>query len=344
MLAGILTSLRERCPKSDVVVLSGNPAETEALHGIRAIGRTSPMEVIHTLRQANLLICGGGSLLQDVTSARSLAYYLSVIWLAKKLGAKVMIYAQGIGPIVKKIDRRVSRSVLNRVDIISVRDAASKTYLEELGVDRQDIYLTADPSFAMEPDSPERADEILRGAGAPDGVPLIGVSLRPWKEQVNWLPAIARGLDTAATQIGGTLIFLPMQKDQDMGICVQVASQTSAKSVVVSDKLTPSETMAVIGRMSLIVGMRLHALIFAASMGIPFVGVAYDPKVEAFVSAADQGEPVGLEGVSAANLAERLADAWNNKEMLAKRAIESVRTLREAALENADLACALINP
>ena len=51
------------------------------------------------MRKTHLYINGGGSLMQDVTSHRSLWFYLFTISWAKRLGNQVMMYGCGIGPI-----------------------------------------------------------------------------------------------------------------------------------------------------------------------------------------------------------------------------------------------------
>jgi polysaccharide pyruvyl transferase WcaK-like protein len=38
----------------------------------------------------------------------------------------------------------------------------------------------------------------------------------------------------------------------------------------------------------LMVGMRLHALIFAAISSTPMIGLSYDPKIDAFLQQVDQ--------------------------------------------------------
>ena len=342
VLAGIVRSFAERCPKAKLAALSADPAATEDVHGIRAVHRMSLGEVIGVLREADLLLSGGGSLLQNVTSTRSLLYYLGIMWLAKRLGKKVMVYAQGAGPLLGRGARRATRYVLNKVDLITVRDEQSRLCLEELGVKGPEIRVTADPSFAVEPEPAEKADESLSAAGAPADVPLVGVSLRPWRDQLHWLPALARGLDSAADRIGAALVFLPMQLDQDLGMSVQMASEMRSRSVVVAERLSPARALAVMGRMSLVVGMRLHALIFAGSMGVPFAGIAYDPKVESFVRSAIREEPLTLDGLDAARAAAWVIEAWEKRGQLADRLAAAIPPIKAAALENASLACALI--
>ncbi|MBI2843465.1 MAG: polysaccharide pyruvyl transferase CsaB [Armatimonadetes bacterium] len=343
VLAGIIASFAERCPETELVALSADPAGTEALHNIRAINRMNPAEVLAVLWKADLLISGGGSLLQDVTSSRSLLYYLAVIWLAKRLGKKVMVYAQGVGPISGNRSRRLASSILNTVDLITIRDGLSRDYLRDLGVTAPEVRVTADPSFAVTPASEERAFELLRAAGVVPNVPLIGVSIRPWKDDPSWLSPVAQGLDAAALRLGAALVFLPMQRDQDLNICLQVASRMTSSSTVVAQHMTPMEAIAVAGKMDFVVGMRLHSLIFAAARGVPFVGLAYDPKVDAFVREVAREEPLGLEKIASSFVTSKIVSAWERRYELSTLVAAEARTLRAAAASNAELACELLN-
>lgn len=323
-------------------MLSGNPEHTTELHGVKAVNRMAMGELIAALKESELLVSGGGSLLQNVTSSRSLGYYLSVIWLAKRMKKKVMVYAQGIGPITGLTARTVTAKILNLVDYITVRDFESKSYLEALGVNRPEIRVTADPSFAIQPVSSDEAVEILKASGVKTEMPLIGISMRPWKDQLQWLPSIATGLEVAAKKIGAALVFLPMQLDQDRGLSVQLASQMNVPAAVVAAKLSPSQMLAVVGQMSLVVGMRLHALMFAASMGVPMMGIAYDPKVESFLHVMKQKDILSIDDLTATDLEGRILDVWEHRDIMVKEAVVEVEKLRTAALENADLACSLI--
>ncbi|MBM3457741.1 MAG: polysaccharide pyruvyl transferase CsaB, partial [Armatimonadetes bacterium] len=78
---------RER-PTLALSVLSGNVAETQRRLRLRAVPRFHPVAVLAAVRASDLVLSGGGSLLQDRTSMKSLLYYLSVLILAKRLGKK----------------------------------------------------------------------------------------------------------------------------------------------------------------------------------------------------------------------------------------------------------------
>ena len=106
ILRTLVSSLREHIPDCSLTVLSHNPASTREKYGVEAVDRMSPMAILRVVKKCDMLISGGGSLLQDVTSSKSLHYYLSIIRCAEFFHKKVFIYSQGIGPIDRPGNRR----------------------------------------------------------------------------------------------------------------------------------------------------------------------------------------------------------------------------------------------
>ena len=99
-----------------------------------------------------MLLFGGGSLLQDTTSSKSILYYLAILFLAQKCKMRTMLYANGIGPIVNKHNRRIAAKILNKVDVITLRDDKSDEELKSLGVNKPEVIITADPAFTIDTD------------------------------------------------------------------------------------------------------------------------------------------------------------------------------------------------
>ena len=97
MLCAIIDAIRDVEDDAHITVISGNPQETSRKHNIKAVGTFAAFGILNAIRNADLVISGGGSLLQDATSIRNTYYYLSIMGLAKLLGKPVMLYSQGIG-------------------------------------------------------------------------------------------------------------------------------------------------------------------------------------------------------------------------------------------------------
>ena len=133
------------------------------------------------MHRTKLLISGGGSLIQDVTSSKSLYYYLAVIRLAKLRGAKVMLYANGIGPIKNEKNTNAVRKALKSADVATLREQSSYEELKRLGVSVPSK-VTADPVFSLQPSTAESTAAIIENAGIPNRNEYFIVAVRDWKK------------------------------------------------------------------------------------------------------------------------------------------------------------------
>ena len=147
ILCSIIDGLKQTIPSVEIIVLSGNPAETRQLYGVRAISRVNYPRLIIELSRADLLISGGGSLLQDVTGSLSIPYYLSIVAVAKLMKVPVMVFSQGVGPVQRSFSATLIRRILSGVQSLTVRDRQSAQLLTEIGLPEDSIKLTADPVF-----------------------------------------------------------------------------------------------------------------------------------------------------------------------------------------------------
>jgi polysaccharide pyruvyl transferase CsaB len=337
LLVAITTSIKRLAPDAEFVVFSGSPARTVYLHGIPAVHYMNPWQVLRELSTADLLISGGGSIFQDVTSARSLAYYISVVALARMLGKPVIFYAQGVGPINRRFSRCLMRLVANRVNIISLRDEDSRQYLLDMGVNRVPMEVTADPVFCLEPGINEEKSVhgLLTGLGAA-GQPRIGVAVRQWQVLDQYRTHLANLLDELTLQ-GYRVIFIPMAYPEDIAASRRVMDIMSQPALLVDRHLSSSEHLALIAGLDLLIGMRLHALIFAASRGVPFAGISYDPKIDAFLNL------FGLQPLPASLSAMQLqVQALLGDDQLQSRLRKRSADMRSKAEQNAQMALSLI--
>jgi polysaccharide pyruvyl transferase CsaB len=342
ILAGIQRAVRPLLPGVRFTAISGTASQTRQLHGIEAVSRSDLSAIWRALGRADLLMFGGGSLLQDVSSSRSLIYYLGLVILAKLRGKPVMFYAQGIGPITRPLGRALVPLVVNRVDRITVRDPEAADALRRLGVHRPPITVTADAALALGPSNPEWGDALLREDGVDVDRPLIGVSVRPWKQGEGRMePGLAQALDQLARDTGAEVVFIPMQRRTDAAAAHVVAGLMKAPARVLSGTYTHDQLQAIIARCSLLVGMRYHSLVFAAMNGVPLVGLSYDPKNDAFLKLVGQraaGSTAALDPAVVADAGRRaLAEADEMRSMLRERMAELARASRENAEVVAEL-------
>ena len=340
MLAAMIEVLGDLAPEATITVISGNPDDTRRRHGVQAVHRLDVPSVMRLLKRSKLLISGGGSLLQDVTSERSLYYYLGVMWLAKRLGTPVMLYSQGIGPVCGSLAQRVMRYVGNEAALITVRDEGSLEELRRLHILRPPQEVTADPVLAMHPVDKGLGRVILKRHGLEGTAPLVGLAIREWQGWDGYKEALAQAADRLVESCGARIVFLPMQSTEDIQAARKVQARMKQHSVVLQDAYTTGELLSLVGNLDVLLGIRLHALIFAAIMQVPLIGISYDPKIERFLSMLGE-KPIGsLRSLQAAELSEAVQALLQNP---ARPWLPRMKELRDKAYRAAELAVDLLN-
>jgi L-malate glycosyltransferase len=355
MFEAILSNLRVYKPDIRVAALSKKPSEIRRAYRVNSINRANPFLIVKMMKQAGMFIYGGGNLIQDNTSSRSILYYLGTIWFAKKMGLKVMIYANGIGPLEGKLNIFLTKKIIDRVDIITVREKVSLEELKRLGIKKPQIYATADPALTVKASSDETAFQILADEGIiPQDKgrqmvnPLVGFSVRKLPGRKNrrhekYEDAIANTADYLVQKYGVVPVFIPMQHN-DLDIIDNVIAKMSSPAFAIRNRYDVSDTAAVIKQMDMVVGMRLHALIFAASAGVPVVGLVYDPKIEGFLQYIDQASSVAghARDITPDRLISASEHVWSKRKQIRGELEKNVSLLKQKALENARIAVELL--
>jgi polysaccharide pyruvyl transferase CsaB len=335
LLTAILAALRAVEPKADITVISGNPGNTIVKHQVKSLYRFAAVRLLRAIGEADLVISGGGSLLQDVTSKRSLAYYLSIIAAAKWKHRKVMLFAQGIGPIRSRFMRMLTRLVVNKADIITVRDSDSAEELARMGVPAAKVEVTADPVLMLNPESKIAGKTILAKAGLDPYKPIIGVSVREWPDNQRCLKQLAAALGNLSEKFNAQIAILPLQVSKDLKDSQLLQSylpKIRNKVVLLQGDYSTEEFLSIIGSFRLLIGMRLHALIFAAVMKAPLMAISYDPKVDSFLKAIGT-EAVGtVETLEAAKVEKAAEELWGRKPQLQEEHLAAMRKLAQSTV------------
>jgi len=285
ILKAVNKELLKISPDMRVCVMSRNPKKTRLDYRVRSVYTFNPFKMICSMRKSHLYINGGGSLIQDSTSSRSLWFYLLTLKVAKWCGCKVMMYGCGIGPVSSKINRKHSARVIDKcADVITLREPDSLKELEIMGVKKPKMYLAADPTLNLEPAD----DAVVQSAFFSEGLDYDGeyvcIAMRKWKDFDEKLPEIARVADYIAEKYGFTPVLVPMERNRDLPIAEAISSKMKSKAVILRGAYDVYTTIGILSRMKLIVAMRLHALVFGAGQGVPVVGISYDEKVSNFMN------------------------------------------------------------
>lgn len=280
--------------------LSGNPEETYRLHRVAGVPRRDMAAVEKAIQSHDALVFPGGSVFQDSTSVKSVAYYHSLVDKAKKAKKRVYLVGQGVGPVKSFFGKRWTLDAFKAADEVSVRDGQALETLRSLGI-KTPIRVTADTAFLMpEPQHAEGASESF-GVG---GMKTVGIAPRPIKGVD--VAGIVAELCARVHREGYMPVLIPMDRNEDVPLIQKISDRQGGKIPDLRKVVSPFEVLNRLDRMDLCVAFRLHAGILATAAGVPPLMVSYDPKVSAFARVLGLGNAIESEGLTGA----RLSDAF----------------------------------
>lgn len=275
LLAGLLAALRD-APVTPIVA-SLDPRATARDHGVAAIDRWRglPLGVL----RADAVLSGGGGLLQDVTSARSLDYYLAVLRLARLLRRPAVVFAQSLGPLSDVGEERVRRAL--RGVPLGLRDQPSLELAARLGLQARAV---ADTALLLPPcDAPAAA-----GSGGREGTPASGALVLVPRAGYPAVGNVLCDLGRSHLDAGGRLRIVLLHAAADEREGRRLHARLPGAELVVPSTVAAAR-WALWGAHAVVSG-RLHGMVFGATCGVPVAGLAYDPKVAGF--GAEVGAPV----------------------------------------------------
>ncbi len=323
LLAIIVAQLKSRYPFAEIDVLSAQPDATAHELGVEATPRWEQSAIRRAVDRADIVLSGGGGLLQNATSLKSLIYYAGIIRTAIHARRKTMVFAQSVGPL-DFWGKQTVRECCRGLSAATVRDEISRELFVPL-VPGTSVERTADPVFLYDP--PDGEQSVPEGLGA-ESDPLVVVCVRKTANWNDGIAALAAAVDELAERHGARTAFIPFGGLADAEAATMVIRKCRSRPMLV-----PLEGIdavaAALSRAKLVIGVRLHALILAIRFGVPFLAVPYDPKVRGLCE--DIGYPLAPLWTPGARstpqqAAELAAEAWSRRTQLAA-------LLRDAALQ-----------
>lgn len=334
ILQAIIHALRAEKSDINITVLSNDPEYTKKTYGVDAINRWKLPAVFKAIRAADGFISGGGSLLQDKTGMKSVPYYTGIMMMAYFLRKPFFVYAQGIGPLEQSVSQKLVKYAVSKADFLSVRDQESFDLLREIGIARG-IELVPDPVMGM-----VYKEGLNHAWLEKEGIaeePFITVAIRDWTSPgfAQFKDKIVEVLDRCATA-GQHVVLLPMHGEHDDAFSREILSAMKNKAAIFPHSASIEEKISIIGESSLLIGMRLHALIFAAVAHTPMIGISYDPKIDSFINQVNQPLIGHVDEAWSADelyklIGEQLAEHNKQVEILQKKATPLQQKANETA-------------
>jgi polysaccharide pyruvyl transferase CsaB len=353
ILAQMLGELRARHPGVSFSIVSGDPEATRATHHDDVVHERDWPRLIDAAERADLIVLGGGGLLHDHWGTDDATFLTRAHWgltacaafafLASAFERPLLICSVGVGPLDTTEGRRLARLIVERADAVTVRDRASADLLREIGVARADVLVAADPVFLTPPFPGATATAPVR----------VTVIVRHWdKDDVAaGLPAaLAAALDAVITSHQATVHFVAFQSGPGGTLTDDVAAAERVRGLMTLGARThvlpaprdAAEAQALFAASSVVVAMRLHAVILSATAGVPVVALAYDPKVRLAMDLAGLGDYALNLSADAATITASVSAALSDRAGISARLGATLPHLRTAAARSFVVAAELL--
>lgn len=318
-------------------------------------------DLLQRYKNSDIIMSLTGDALSDDGGVRSSMIFCINVLPCIFLHKPFIIFSTSIGPFKTKFSKYLAKFTLNRTALIIVREGITLDILAEMGVNKNLIKLAPDPAFILESASNERINEIFE-TNKINAKSLVGMTVTmvfksfeddPSLSDINYFKLMSRIAEYIVRKTDATILFIPESivlkegSHDDRYVAKEISKliESKDKVMILDDEYTPEELKGIIGRCDFFIGTRLHACIFAASMGIPFLAIAYSHKAYGIVEMLKQDKYVlSYNKLDYDSLKSKIDDILLNKEQIRKElSSEEIDLVKSNTWNNGKMVKSLID-
>lgn len=356
ILLSIIKSLYQKFSNINVTVISRDAAPIpKGNYKFDVVSRYDLKKMISVIKNSDMFILGGGGIFHDYSGVdlsnhfnerdRGIDYYSVPLEIAYLLGKPTMAYGIGVGPLFNEETVKNLKTVLNWINVISVRDEKSREILKKIDPNCN-VTTIVDPAVNLY--------KAQRSIKSPDDLkkvkPAVGICLRNWffskKEQGLFINQMAQISDYICNKYGYKVVLFPFNVSKtDKTLLNSVYENVKNKQKIrVFQQNSLQETMKLIEGMKFIIGMRLHSLVVSTSRGIPAIGISYDNKVKNYMDLVGLKEfCLPVKEIKINDLKKKVDNMVRDYIKINKELTDKMLTLKEREKENVRIAFELLN-
>jgi len=308
------------------------------------------LAAIEAIRKSDMVVSVGAERIND-NFYKAILFSLYMLWVVKSYGKFLVLFPQTIGPFHFKLTRFLAGAMLNRCDVLFLRDRRSRDIVTEIGVRGPIVVDTCDVAVLQTAVESSLAKELLDRAGMPnDGKPLVGMSVMRWSYikaegksgYEEYKRAIATVADEFIEQYGVRIVFIATNvltdgcREDDVASSkeIKLLMRNQDEAVILSRVFSPSEMKGIMGLLELCLVTRMHACIFSTGIFTPTASINYQFKLKEYMHLMGLGSyTVDIDKVTTENLSVLMNRAWANR-VLNRKVLEQNITARGHALES----------
>ena len=279
----VAKTLKEKLPDAAIAISSLSEGALK-FSGVREfhLNRSSLKawaSIIKEIHRSDVVLLGGGTLIQDALGCGWLRGMVPYIWqiakISKAFGKRVATVPIGIDEIRSSRAKWMASQVLRMCEPLLVRDEKSVSLAKELIKDEtSEPILAADPVFMIGDVQDECAD---------DKKEYIAVSFvkekRPLDVVVRELKRLVEGLVVRFPESDIYLVTMDYRECDELGVYRQALKQLNLPQVGLVVPKTPYKAAGIFRNAKVVIAMRLHAMTMALGYA-PLVGISRATKTD----------------------------------------------------------------
>lgn len=290
-----------------------------------------------------IVVCGGGFL-----GGKKLDSLMHVfqMYVNTKFNKPVYLMGTSIEPMTNKIVKFFTDGVLKKLDFIFARETITFDYLKIL-IPSTKFTLIPDMAFMLE-DVNEDFEAILELKK--NGGPIYGLTVRDWnfpnfsnptKLMDNYIFAIRDVIEEQVKKNNASFVFVPqviVKHGDDAEVALKIKSflgkAYQERFLVLRDDISPVQVKAMIANFDYFIGTRMHSNIFATSMKVPTIAIAYEKKTNGIMHTVNLDDYViEMDEVTSEKLNDLIEKQTKNNELIKKQLNKVIPEIRNEVLD-----------
>jgi N-acetylglucosaminyldiphosphoundecaprenol N-acetyl-beta-D-mannosaminyltransferase len=270
-------------------------------------------------------------------------------------GSLVGFYNVGAGPVTTDWGKRMLRELAELADFITVREYDSYQLLQSMGIDEDKMLITADNAIPVRPSSDEKVREIFRELNMPFGSEVLAINinsyLNSWAglgQQTltadSFIKTYAAALNRFLGEVSVPVLFVATQHS-DVPVTQRLLDATNApcgKALFANVRYNHHDVKGVLGHVSMLFGMRLHANILATSAMTPAVALVFQQKVKSYFDLLGLPKNVmSFADFSEEALLNQLRYGWSKRQEIKQQLSKVVPLLSKETARSAEIVAAI---
>lgn len=314
--------------------------------------------LLENLMSANLIFNVGGGNINSIFRFGGLYAKSFTYILCRTFGKPVILSGQSIGPFSMCLDKWLAKFSLDRVNVITLREKFSKIVLEQIGVTKPLIKVTADDSTLLPPASEKEIETVFSKENIARHHPLIGVNMIKLRvlssvKLKRTRKLLAKIADYLISEHDARIVFVPMSykapaDDRIAALEVLKLMKHKDKAHILVNEYDDHTIKGIIEQMDLAIGLRYHFIAFAVNSQVPSIGIYTDHyyliKIKGILELVGQKKyACDIEEASFKDMVNLVEDILSNKETIRKRLGERTKELGKLSLFSIKCAVKLLS-